>query len=594
MKTRWLLILGGLVLLIGVAAQIGYAGGTSAGTAITNQAQVQYQAGTNTRTATSNTTTLYVAHRVAGAFDPATRTDAGVDNRTVYYATTFRNQGNRSDNFNFSFNANSGYTVDMINDANQNQAFDAGELVITSTGALAVDADAYLLVRVQIGASRPDNEAVSIVATLTSTAADDAGNHIVVANPGAAFQFTVAYTVNRPVILFTATSTDVSPNANRIPGANTTYSMNLRNSGSGNVSGNSTVTFVLDPNFHFVSATSGGVLGSPDGNGNGGTVTWTFGPAALAAGAPANAFDVVVQPEQVTNNGTGVTAGTNVYAMTTGNSTQTRVQYSDGVTNYSQDNANSFTFAVGRASGTVITQVTVDGSGEPDGIVEYHYSLKNTGNAADGFDFTQANDASGDLDVAHIFSATAGGASITSLAGIAQGVTADFYVRVTVPTAALDGQTIKRTLTAATQTALPTPPTGGSTNSIDGLTTTVRAANVLIAITDPVIVSGDLGGNTIPGTVLRYTVTVTNNGAAAATNISASNTTAHLGTNVVVGTSVNIDANGDGTYELVGVTLPYSASGIQASLAAGVLTTQFPTIPSGGGYVKYQYDVTVQ
>jgi hypothetical protein len=87
--------------------------------------------------------------------------------------------------------------------------------------------------------------------------------------------------------------------------------MNLQNTGSGSVSGNSTVTFLLDQNFHYVSSTSGGVLSGPDGNGNGGTVTWTFAPALLATGAPLNSFDVVVQPEQVTNSSTGV-AGANV------------------------------------------------------------------------------------------------------------------------------------------------------------------------------------------------------------------------------------------------------------------------------------------
>ncbi len=594
MNTRRLLVLGGISLLLSVAAQIGYAAGTQAGTAILNQAQVQYQAGTDTRTAVSNTVTLYVAHKVAGSFTPASRTDAGVDNRTAYYPVTFRNQGNRTDNFNITFNANTGYTLDMFRDANQNQVFDAGDAIITSTGALAADADIYLLVRVQIAAGRPDNENVTLTSTLTSTAANDVPNNIVVANPGAAFQFSVGYTVHRPVIAFSATSSNVASNASRIPGANVTYSLSLQNTGSGNVSGNSTVTFLVDNNLHYVSSTSGGILSGANGSGNGGTVTWTFDPTLLTGGHAANTFDVVVQPEQVTNNGTGVAAGTTVYAMTSAQATQTRVQFNDGVNNYSQDNANSFNFLVGTASGTIITQVTPDGSAEPGNPVEYHYTLKNTGNATDGFDLTQAHDATGDLDVAHIFSQTSGGGSVTSLTGIAQGATVDFYVRVTVPVAATDGQTIKRLLTATTQTATPTAPTGGNTSSGDGLATTVRAASVSIAIAGPTVVSGDLNGNPVPGTVLRYTVTVSNAGAAAATNVSASNLTPHAGTNVVVPTSVNIDANGDNTFELVGVALPYNSGGVEATLSgAGVLTAKFASVP-GLAHVAYQYDVTVQ
>lgn len=593
MKTRWLLMLGAIVLLLGVAASIGHATGTPAGTAISNQAQVQYRAGTDTRSALSNTTLLYVAHRVSGAFVPASGSAAGVDNQTVYYATRFRNTGNRADNFNITFNSNTGYTVDMFRDVNMNGSFDGGDVLITSTGSLAADADIYLLMRVQVAASRPDNENVTITTTFTSTAADDNGNNIVVANPGATVLYSATYTVNRPVIAFTATQSSVVNNVERIPGADVTYSMTLQNTGSGSVSGNSTVTFAVDPHFHFVSSTGGGILSGPDGNGNGGTVTWTLGPGLLATGAPANNFQVVVEPEQVTSNGTGVAAGTNVYAMTTANGTQTRVVFSDGVNSHSQDNANSFTFAVGTASGTVIAQVTADGSGEPGSTVEYHYTLKNTGNATDGFDLTQANDATGNLDVAHVFSQTPGGVSITSLAGVAQGATVDFYVHVVVPNAATNGQTIKRNLTATTQTAGATAPTGGSTSSSDNLTTTVLAATVTIAVADPEVVSGALNGNPVPGTVLRYTITVANVGSATATNVTASDVNPHLTTDQIVGTSVNIDVDGNGTYELTGVSLPYNSGGIQANLSGGVLTTQFASI-AGGQHITYQYNVTVQ
>jgi hypothetical protein len=592
MNTRWLLMMGGVFLLLSALATEGYAAGTQAGTSITNQAQVQYNAGTDTRTVTSNTITLYVAHRVAGSFFPASGTSDGVDNRTVYFATKFTNQGNRTDNFNITFNTNAGYTVDMLHDVNSIGTFD-GDSPITSTGALAPDGEINLLVRVQIAANRPDNEVVTVTATFTSTASGDAPNHIVVANPGATFQYGAGYTVKRPVVAFSATQSAVLTNASRIPGAPVTYSMSLRNTGSGSVAGPSTVTFHLDPNFHYVSSTLGGVLSGPDGNGNGGTVTWTFAQAALAAAGPVNTFDVVVSPEQVTNNGTGVTAGTNVTAMTTGSGTATQVQYNDGVNPYTQDNANSFTFAVGKASGAVITQVTADGSGEPGSTVEYQYTLKNSGNAVDGFNFTQANDASGDLDIAHIFSQTPGGASITSLAAVAQGSTVTFFVRVAIPSTATNTQTIKRILSAATQTAGADAPTGGSTSSSDALLTTVQAASVSILVDAPVVVSGALNGNPVPGTVLRYTITVTNAGSAPAVNVKAWDVNAHLTTDQVINSSVNIDTNGDGTFDLTGISLPYNSGGIQADLTGGVLTTQYASIPPSSS-VKYQYDVTIQ
>ncbi|MEO8168414.1 MAG: hypothetical protein ABI623_09210, partial [bacterium] len=532
-KPVLVLLLSAAILLIG-GSQSMFASGTSAGTAITNQVNVSYNAGSDARSGSSNTVTLYVAHHVVGSYSPSSRTDAGVDNRTIYYAVDFVNQGNRADDFNITFNSNTGYTVSMINDLNGNGVFDVGEPAITATGSLAADATKKMLVKVIIAASRPDAEAVSITSTLTSTAID-AGN-IVVANPGATFTFTVGYTVQRPVIAFTATQSSVATNASRIPGANVTYTLTLDNTGTGAVSGSSTATFVLDSKFRYVSSSNSGSLSGADGNGNGGTVTWSFTAAELLPAASAFNYTVVVQPEQVTNNGTGVASGSTVYAMTTAQSTQTKIQYNDGVNSYDQDNSNSFNFTVGSASGAVLTQVTANATGAVGDVVEYQYTLKNTGNHSDGFDLTQANDATGDLNVAHIFATSSLGSSVTSVTAVSAGATTTIYVRVTIPGNATDAQTIKRDLTAATQTATPTPPTSGATSSSDNLTTTVAAPTVAISLAggQSDIISGGVNGTAVPGTVMRWTVTITNSGSGVATNISSSNVTAHTTTNSVV------------------------------------------------------------
>lgn len=596
-RTRALMLILGIMVGLGMGSQLARASGTAAGTAISNQASVSYTAGTASRSANSNTVTLYVAHKVVGSFSPASRSDAGVDNRTVYYAVDFVNQGNRADNFNITFNSNTGYTVSMINDLNGNGSFDTGEPVITSTGSMAADATKNMLVKVEIAQGRPDAEAVTITATLTSTAADDPGSNIVVANPGATFTFNVSYTVQRPVIAFTATQSSVASNSARIPGADVTYSLSVDNTGTGNVSGASTVTFVLDPNFRYVSSTGGGSLSGADGNGNGGTVTWTIAAADLEPADPAVTFDVVIEPEQVTSNGTGVTSGTTVYAMTTAQSAQCKIQYNDGVNSYDQDNANSFNFAVGSASGAVLTQVTANGTGNVGDVVEYQYTLKNTGNHADGFDLTQANDVTGDLDVAHIFAASSGGASITQVSGLAAGATTTLYIRVTVPNNATDGQTIKRDLTAATQTASPTAPTGGSTSSSDNLTTTVASPTIAVTLAggETDIISGGLNGKAVPGTVMRWTVTITNSGSSAATNVSSSNVNAHLTSNTVVASSFDIDTDGDGTFDVTSVGDGYNTGGITITVngITGIATVTLNSIPASS-FRKYRYNVQVQ
>jgi hypothetical protein len=475
--------------------------------------------------------------------------------------------------------------------------FDTGEPDITSTGAMAADATKNMLVKVVIASGRPDAENVTITATLTSTAADDPGNNIVVANPGATFNFSISYTVAKPVIVFTATQSNVTTNASRIPGADVTYTMSLDNTGTGNVSGASTVTFVLDSKFRYVSSTASGTLSGSDANGNGGTVTWTVAATDLEPADPALTLIVVVEPEQVTNNGTGVTAGTTVYAMTTAQSTQTKIQYNDGVNTYNQDNANSFNFAVGSASGALLTQVTANSSGTPGATVEYQYTLKNMGNHSDGFDLTQANDATGDLDVAHVFATSSGGASITQVTGVAAGATTTLYIRVVVPTTGTDGQTIKRNLTAATQTSSPTAPTGGSTSSTDNLTTTVSSPSVAVTIAggQSDIISGGVGGNVVPGTVMRWTVTINNTGSASATNVSSSNVNAHLTTNTVVANSFDIDADGNGTFEITSVGDGYNSGGITIGVngTTGIATVTFSSIPASANR-KYRYNVSVQ
>jgi hypothetical protein len=515
----------------------------------------------------------------------------------VYYPVSFVNQGNRADNFNISFNSNTGYTVNMVHDVDGDGVFDTGEPDITSTGAMAADATKNMLVKVVIASGRPDAENVTITATLTSTAADDPGNNIVVANPGATFNFSISYTVAKPVIVFTATQSNVTTNASRIPGADVTYTMSLDNTGTGNVSGASTVTFVLDSKFRYVSSTAGGTLSGSDANGNGGTVTWSVAATDLEPADPALTLIVVVEPEQVTNNGTGVTAGTTVYAMTTAQSTQTKIQYNDGVNTYNQDNANSFNFAVGSASGALLTQVTANSSGTPGATVEYQYTLKNMGNHSDGFDLTQANDATGDLDVAHVFATSSGGASITQVTGVAAGATTTLYIRVVVPTTGTDGQTIKRNLTATTQTSSPTAPTGGSTSSTDNLTTTVSSPSVAVTIAggQSDIISGGVGGNVVPGTVMRWTVTITNTGSASATNVSSSNVNAHLTTNTVVANSFDIDADGNGTFEITSVGDGYNSGGITITVngTTGIATVTFSSIPASANR-KYRYNVSVQ
>ncbi|HVZ38988.1 MAG TPA: hypothetical protein VHI13_06905 [Candidatus Kapabacteria bacterium] len=599
-RISWRCAAAALLLLAAAMGQAHAQTGTAAGTQVTNQASVTYNTGVDQRTAQSNTTSFYVAHKVVFNWTPNSspnRSATTVDNVARYYAFTVTNSGNRADNFNLTTSNVSGvpsgtWSVQIVQTGNDN--------AVTSTGSLAPGATFSGRLKVTIPANQTDGTVKTLTLTATSTATNDAPNNIVVANPGATSAFSVQVTVAKPVIAFTATQNPTTPtNAQSIPGQNITYTMTLQNTGTAAIATDPTVTFALDPNFRFVSATGSGSNAGADGNGNGGTVSWTIDHTLLGAGGSSFTRQVVVQIQQVTNNGTGVAAGTAMTAMTTASGTQTKVQYSDGDNTINQDNANSFTFNVGTASGAQLTQVTANQGGNPGDTVEYQYSVKNTGNHSDSYNLTQVRNA-GDLDVTHLFSTTSKGTAITSVS-VGQGVTTTLYVRTVIPITATDGQTIVRTIGAATSTATPTAPTGGSTGSNDDVTTTVTAAQVSVVLSggsaDVISQPSGYAGVTgvIPGTVVRYTVTVTNTGTGTAHTISATNVSAHLTTNTLVPNTVDVDADGDGTFELTGLGDGYSGGGVGVTIngATGFVAVTFTQIPSGA-YRKYRYNIAVQ
>ncbi|MEO5931274.1 MAG: hypothetical protein ABIR47_15175 [Candidatus Kapaibacterium sp.] len=574
--------------------------GTAAGTEVTNQATVTYSAGTDSRSASSNTTTFYVAHKVVFNWTPSTspnRTATSVDSVTRYYAFTVINSGNRADSFLLSTSDLAGvpggtWTSQIVGTGDDN--------AVTSSGAIAAGASFSGRLKVGIPTRQTDGTIKTITLTATSTAVDDTVNHIVVANPGASSNFTTRITIAKPVVVFSAVQNPSSPtNGQRIPGQDVTYTMTLQNTGTAPLSVDATVSFVLDPNYRYVSSTSSGSNAGADGNGNGGTVTWTINRDSMAVGASPLTRNVVLKIQQVTNNATGPAAGTAMTAMTTGSSTETQIQYADGDNTYMQDNANSFNFNVGTASGGLLTQVTANQGGNPGDTIEYQYTIGNTGNHLDTFNLSQVQHA-GDLNVAHAFSLSSLGSAVTSVS-MAAGATPTLYVRVIVPATAIDGQTIIRTLTATTGTASPTAPTGGSTSSSDDVTTTTTAPQVSVALAGASsdVISQPTGYSAvtavIPGTVVRYTVTITNAGTGTARNISASNVNAHLTSNTLVANSVDIDADGDGTYELSGLGNGYSSGTVGVSIdgGTGFITVTFSSIPSST-YRKYRYNVAVQ
>jgi hypothetical protein len=99
----------------------------------------------------------------------------------------------------------------------------------------------------------------------------------------------------------------------------------------------------------------------------------------------------------------------------------------DGINSKTQDVSASTTFNVGLATGALLTRITVNSSGDPSTVVEYHVTVKNTGNALNTYNFTDVKNL-GDLDVAPLYSLSSLGSALVPPTAIGQGATTDFYV----------------------------------------------------------------------------------------------------------------------------------------------------------------------
>jgi uncharacterized repeat protein (TIGR01451 family) len=297
------------------------------------------------------------------------------------------------------------------------------------------------------------------------------------------------------------------------------------------------------------------------------------------------------------------TAGTSISNTAT-------VNYSVGSVAQTAVNSNANSFLVDKkvdltvAKGTGAT--TVPGAAN----VGLPFTVANTGNASDSFTLTAANVGTGDnfdtssyalyLDVNGNGIYDAG--TDTAISGpvtIARDASIKVLIVSTIPGTVVDGNTANMTLTATTTS---TKTTGAETATVidvvfadagnDGTETdtniyTISTANLAV-VKSAVVVSDPVNSTTspkaIPGAIIRYTITVTNNGAAAATAVTLTD---------------NIPANT--TYVASSMTLN-SAALTDAADVDGGTTTGSPvtsvsvnagTVAASGGVATVTFNVTV-
>jgi uncharacterized repeat protein (TIGR01451 family) len=568
-----------------------YAAGTLAGTTITNVASVQYNAGVNVRNGTSNIITMVVGYKVVINLSTSNSSTTTVDSTSIYKAYTVTNTGNYADSLQFTVtHLPAGWIDTVFYDKDASGTETPGDSGLTSGGAgfwTAISGSHAILLKITLPgyAQAPDNMIDSVTVT---TASYGSGPGAVVRVGGNGLQkYTANVTIAQPVLTVTGAQTVTGSPA--IPGSAFAYTLTLQNTGHLAIQDGATLSFKLDSNFNFTSATNSGSNGSVNWAGDGGTVTWTLSHTDLPAtmGSPiTRTVNVTIQ--QVTKNGTGAAAGSLISIMDSTKSTTTNLVFNDGVNTHTIATAKLTQVTVAQASGAYVTQLTANQSKNPGDSTVYQIRVKNRGNSAMTFTLSQAR-SGGNLDTTHLFTATSGvaGSQPFTTASINAGDSLGLYVYLIVNVTGQNGNTIIRVITAAPGTAGTQPLGAGNYNPTDTITTTVTAPNLNIVLSQQWISGVGNISNPAPGDVIEYTLTITNNGTGTATNLSTTNV---IPTNTTF--LPNAYAAGKGIM-IGGVAQTNVVDGDNGSFVGSTVSASSLTVNGGGASVAIKYQVSV-
>jgi uncharacterized repeat protein (TIGR01451 family) len=548
-----------VIALLISSVQFSSAAGTAAGTAITNTASVTFNDGANVKNKTSNTVTMYVGHKVAAAFTPASDSLGTYDNVTYYRPIEITNQGNRTTPFTVSFNSPTGYTLTLIDDDNQDGIHQSGEVTpVTTTTSIAADGSRKYFIKADLG-TIANGTTDNIIVTFTNAAVDDGGNNIVVLNPSAAFSFTLKSTIVKPVISFAVSGTAPSP---LIPGAEFNFGITLDNTGSATpysydlgTTSSSVVRlqYTVPTNFSFTGGASGTFALSPSGTVSyeysGGIVTMYVDTSYLEPADAAISFTLPIIIDQSQNNSTGPASGASINssAGSFGNLNYSSPQNQLPVTASTSGTIFTGAVTVATSKGGKWTVTPANDSSAAGETSEYVLTLKNMGNLSATFKVTDV-DASGNVVVDHIVAESTNGTDLGAgnTASVSAGSTIQIYVRLTIPGIAAVSDSIKRQISVSSNATgtLWTGVVGSDTTHT--ITTTVIAATFNITLAAESI--GGLGTTTnpAPGDTITFALTIANTGGTNVTSVVISNliptNMSFVANGFAVGNGIRIDA----------------------------------------------------
>ncbi len=259
----------------------------------------------------------------------------------------------------------------------------------------------------------------------------------------------------------------------------------------------------------------------------------------------------------------------------TGITNQATVDYADANGNPLQALSNVVTTTVSQVGGVDVAPDNA-GGGDPGDTVSYLHTVTNTGNGTDTIDVTAASsqgwtvnlyldDGDGVFEPGgdDVALADTDGDATPDSGALGDDGSVDIWVAVDIPAGAADGTVDTTTVTG--------------TSSFDGGVTESATDTTTVASPDlGVVKSVAPAGDQPPGTVLTYTIVITNNGSADANSVVLTDPvpadTTYVGSSIVQDGVGKTDGGGDDNADH-DVTNPNTVTVDVGVLAAGASTT---------------------
>lgn len=555
---------------------------------LNNTATLSYNNGAATVNGSSNTVPFTVTQTAAVALSGATVAGPAAPGSTVSFTNVVTNNGNGSDTFNVTFAATnsfpSGTTFQLYKSDGTTPLVDTNGDGVVDTGPLAAGATYNVIVKATLPPSAAGTGPFQITKTarsvLDSTKSASAVDQLTAITPASVDLAHTSAASGNGIGLGPEGSAVVTNATN--PGTSTVFTLVTKNTGPAPDSYNLSAS--TDATFAAVSLPTGWTIdfkadgGTGTCSSTGATITNT---GSVAAGGFATVCAVVNIPA-------GYDAGTvQVYFRALSPTSTVSDRLHDAVT----------------VNAVRSVSLTPNGTGQtyPGGSYVYTHTLTNNGNVTEGSTFSTLSPAlanggsgwtstlyydtngNGTLDAADVLV----GSTLNLPSGLAKGASITLFNKVIAPSGAVAGTVNVTTITVSTANGSYTTTVPAATVATDS--TTVIAGNLTLIKEQALDVSCNGSGNAWtqgnlnakPGECVMYRITVTNVGAADATNVIVSDATPAYTT---ISTAAATAAPGQITGPAVGVggtVTAYIGTGATTSAGGTLAAGQSATISFG-------------